>query len=46
MIDTLNVSINNEVVQKVSDLFMKTKIVRNVSVGNTPHNFKRRKSNS
>lgn len=42
--DTLNVSINNEVLRKVPDLFAKTRIVRNVSVRNTPPELQDRKN--
>ena len=42
--DTLDVSIGDEVVQKVPDLFVKTEIVRNVSVGNTSRELQGRKS--
>jgi hypothetical protein len=33
MIEKLNVSISSEVVEKVPDLFVKTKVVRNICVG-------------
>jgi len=38
------VSTNDEVVQKLPDLFVKTRIVRDVSVGNTPQELQGRKN--
>ncbi len=42
--ETLDVSINNEVLRKVPDLFAKTRIVRNISVRNTPPELQDRKN--
>jgi len=44
MIDKLNISINNEVLEKVPDLFVKTKVVRNVSVGKPPQELQDKKN--
>ena len=44
MVETLKVSISNEAAQKVPDLFVKTRIVRDVSVGNTPRELQARKN--
>jgi DNA/RNA-binding domain of Phe-tRNA-synthetase-like protein len=44
MIETLTISINNEVLEKVPDLFVKTKVVRNVSVGKSPQELQERKN--
>ena len=42
--ETLDVSINNEVLRKVPDLFAKTRIIRNISVRNTPPELQDRKN--